>query len=232
MGISDGGWVSEAETDVKKLDAYSSVSHLGFVVLGIFALGPGHAAGLSGATLQMINHGISTGGLFLLVGMLYERRHTKAFSAFGGIWKVLPIFSGLSLIITLSSMGLPGLNGFVGEFTILLGTFGSTVLGPIFAAVATIGVILAAVYLLYMWNTVFMGDVKHEENLHLPPIRWNETLALVLVVIAALVIGLYPRPFFSTMDKSSEQLASQLNKYAPGGTTQVSETNVAQGTGR
>src|SRR5258707_12571623 len=177
--------------------------------------------GLSGATLQMVNHGISTGGLFLLVGMLYERRHTKAINAFGGIWKVLPIFSGLSLIIRLSSMGLPGLNGVVGEFTILLGAFGSTVLGPYFAAAALIGVILAAVYLLYMWNKVFMGEVTHDENNHLQPLAWNETLALVLVVIAALVIGLYPRPFFTEMDKTAGQVADNLSKYAPAQTTQV-----------
>ncbi len=215
IGIIYGAWVSYAQTDVKKLVAYSSISHLGFVVLGIFALGPGHATGLEGATLQMVNHGISTGGLFLLVGMLYERRHTKAIAAFGGIWKVLPIFAGLSLVITLSSMGLPGLNGFVGEFTILLGTFGSTVLGPVFAAAATVGVILAAVYLLYMWNRVFMGEVTHEENLALPPLRWNETLALVLVVIAALVIGIFPKPFFNYMDKTSGDVAAQTSRYIP-----------------
>jgi NADH-quinone oxidoreductase subunit M len=157
IGIIYGAWVSYAQTDVKKLVAYSSISHLGFVVLGIFAL---NAAGISGATLQMVNHGISTGGLFLLVGMLYERRHTKAIDAFGGIWKVLPVFSGLSLVIVLSSMGLPGLNGFVGEFSILLGAFGSNVLSTWFTVLASIGIILAAVYLLYMWNKVFMGEYR------------------------------------------------------------------------
>jgi NADH-quinone oxidoreductase subunit M len=229
IGIIYGAWVSYAQTDVKKLVAYSSISHLGFVVLGIFALGPGHAAGISGATLQMINHGISTGGLFLLVGMLYERRHTKAIGAFGGIWKVLPIFSGLSLIITLSSMGLPGLNGFVGEFSILLGAFGSTVLGPGFTAAATVGVILAAVYLLYMWNRVFMGEVTHEENLSLQPLRWSETTALVCVVIAAIVIGLFPKPFFGYMDKSSGELATQVTKYLP---AQSQTASVDQGPGK
>ena len=130
IGILYGAWVSYAQDDVKKLVAYSSVSHLGFVVVGIFAL---NSAGLQGATLQMVNHGISTGGLFLLVGMLYERRHTKAMSAYGGIWKVMPAFGGISLVIVLSSMGLPGLNGFVGEFTILLGSLGSQYLGFTFA---------------------------------------------------------------------------------------------------
>jgi NADH-quinone oxidoreductase subunit M len=229
IGIIYGAWVSYAQTDVKKLVAYSSISHLGFVVLGIFALGPGHAAGISGATLQMVNHGVSTGGLFLLVGMLYERRHTKAISAFGGIWKVLPIFSGLSLIITLSSMGLPGLNGFVGEFAILLGAFGSPVLGPGFTAAATVGVILAAVYLLYMWNRVFMGEVTHEENLSLQPLRWSETTALVCVVIAAIVIGLFPKPFFGYMDKSSGELATQVTKYLP---AQSQTASVDQGPGK
>jgi NADH-quinone oxidoreductase subunit M len=229
IGIIYGAWVSYAQTDVKKLVAYSSISHLGFVVLGIFSL---NAAGISGATLQMVNHGISTGGLFLLVGMLYERRHTKAINAFGGLWKILPVFSGLSLVITLSSMGLPGLNGFVGEFSILLGTFGSKVLGFWFAAFATLGVILAAVYLLYMWNKVFMGEYKAPVDEHTahgehaaeaanpyPPLRWNEVTALALVVIAALIIGLYPKPFFNTMDASAGEVAAQTQRYIPGQAT-------------
>jgi NADH-quinone oxidoreductase subunit M len=242
IGIIYGAWVSYAQTDVKKLVAYSSISHLGFVVLGIFALGPGHAAGVEGATLQMVNHGISTGGLFLLVGMLYERRHTRAINAFGGVWKVLPLFSGLSLIIVFSSMGLPGLNGFVGEFTILLGTFGSTVLGPAFAAFAALGVILAAVYLLFMWNKVFMGEYiapgaeeghghgGHEETAHdehaanpYPPLTWNEITALVIVVIAAFAIGLFPKPFFGTMDKSAGEIQAQTQRYIPNSGAAVAE---------
>jgi NADH-quinone oxidoreductase subunit M len=255
IGIIYGAWVSYAQTDVKKLVAYSSISHLGFVVLGIFAL---NAAGISGATLQMINHGISTGGLFLMVGMLYERRHTKAIDAFGGVWKVMPVFSGLALVITLSSMGLPGLNGFVGEFTILLGTAGSPVLGLVFAFFGTIGVILAAVYLLYMWNKVFMGEYKapitaaqgdfalvpaagggHEgegEDVHAAhghdddhahgganpytPLMWNELTALIAVVIAAFVIGLYPRPFFGYMDASTAATAAELGRYIPSAAAQ------------
>jgi NADH-quinone oxidoreductase subunit M len=213
IGIIYGAWVSYAQTDVKKLVAYSSISHLGFVVLGIFSL---TQAGMSGAILQMVNHGISTGGLFLLVGMLYERRHTKAIDAFGGIWKLMPLFSGLSLVIVMSSMGLPGLNGFVGEFAILLGSFGSSVLGGLFAAFAAIGVILAAVYLLYMWNKVFMGEVKWKENLNLPPLRWNEVTALVIVVGAALLIGLYSAPFFKMMDATTNELRAQVTRYIPG----------------
>jgi NADH-quinone oxidoreductase subunit M len=237
IGIIYGAWVSYAQTDVKKLVAYSSISHLGFVVLGIFAL---NAAGISGATLQMVNHGISTGGLFLMVGMLYERRHTKAIDAFGGIWKLMPVFSGLSLIITFSSMGLPGLNGFVGEFTILLASFGSPTTGVLLTALSTTGVILAAVYLLYMWNKVFMGEPKavadshsthgdgHDEHGHdahghgggdpasqYPPLRWNEITALVVTVIAALGIGLFSAPFFRYMDASSNAYAEHVGPYVP-----------------
>ncbi len=225
IGIMYGAWVSFRQTDAKKLVAYSSISHLGFVVLGIFSL---TAAGMSGAILQMVNHGISTGGLFLLVGMLYERRHTKAIEAFGGIWKVMPIFSGLSLVILLSSMGLPGLNGFVGEFAILLGTFGSPILGGVFAVFATLGVILAAVYLLQMWNNVFMGDVKWQENLHLPPLRWNEYTALAVVIALALLIGLYPKPFFGAMDATTNQLHAQMQRYIAEPVPQTANVTTAQ----
>jgi NADH-quinone oxidoreductase subunit M len=149
IGIIYGAWVSYSQTDGKKLVAYSSVSHMGFIVLGIFAL---REQGIQGSILQMINHGVSTGGLFLIVGFLYERRHTKELAAYGGLWKAMPAFGAISLIITMSSMGLPGLNGFIGEFTILLGTFGSDVLGFFYALFATLGIILAAVYMLYMFQ--------------------------------------------------------------------------------
>ena len=142
IGIIYGAIVSFAQTDVKKLVAYSSVSHLGFVMLGIFSLTP---QGIQGAVLQMVNHGLSTGALFLLVGFIYERRHTREMSEFGGLWKITPIYGTLFLIVALSSMGLPGLNGFIGEFTILLGTWAAN---PVWAALAAIGVILAAVYIL------------------------------------------------------------------------------------
>ena len=209
IGIIYGAWVSYAQTDVKKLVAYSSVSHLGFVVLGIFAL---NAAGISGGILQMVNHGISTGGLFLLVGMLYERRHTKNIDAYGGIWKVLPVFGGISLLVTLSSMGLPGLNGFIGEFTILLGAFGSQYLGFFFALFATLGVILAAVYMLYMFQKVYMGNVTKPENENLEPLHWQEYAVLIPIVIAIIAIGLQPSPFFRTMDASVGELAAQFEQ--------------------
>src|SRR5512143_2190170 len=141
IGILYGAMVSYAQKDVKKLVAYSSVSHLGFVMLGLFAL---NAQGIQGGILQMVNHGISTGALFLIVGMIYERRHTREMDAFGGLWKIMPIYGALTLIVTLSSMGLPGLNGFVGEFTILLGSFGSAYVSPWFAGLSAAGIILAA----------------------------------------------------------------------------------------
>jgi NADH-quinone oxidoreductase subunit M len=197
---------------MKKLVAYSSVSHLGFVVLGLFAM---TAAGIEGGILQMVNHGVSTGGLFLVVGMLYERRHTKAMDAYGGIWKVMPLLGGLMLIITLSSMGLPGLNGFVGEFTILLGSFGSEVLGFFYTLFATLGVILAAIYLLYLFQKVFMGQVVHEENNHLAPLHWTEIAVLVPIIIAIFLIGLQPAPFFSTMDATVNHVVTQVSQHIP-----------------
>ncbi|RMG81109.1 MAG: NADH-quinone oxidoreductase subunit M [Chloroflexi bacterium] len=211
IGIIYGAWVSYAQKDVKKLVAYSSVSHLGFVVLGIFAL---NAQGLQGATLQMVNHGISTGGLFLLVGMLYERYHTKALDAFGGLWKAMPLFGGLSLIIVLSSMGLPGLNGFVGEFTILLGSLMSS-LGVLFTVFATLGVILAAVYMLYMFQKVYMGE--HKNKLHNEEdykLHWQEIAVLVPIIVMIFWIGIQPAIFFATMDASTANLVAHLQSVA------------------
>ncbi|MCE1252688.1 MAG: NADH-quinone oxidoreductase subunit M [Anaerolineae bacterium] len=206
IGIIYGAAVAFVQKDVKKLVAYSSVSHLGFVMLGIFALNP---QGLSGAVLQMVNHGLSTGALFLMVGMLYERRHTREMAAFGGLWKVVPYLGTLSLFVVLSSMGLPGLNGFVGEFTILLGAFGSTVLAtPWIAGVATLGVILAAVYLLVMFERVFLGPVTHPENEKLADISGRELLTLLPLLVVILWIGLYPKPFFDLINPTVQQLAA------------------------
>ncbi len=177
IGILYGAAVSYAQQDVKKLVAFSSVSHLGFVMLGLFALNP---QGIQGGILQMINHGLSTGALFLIVGMIYERRHTRDMDAFGGLWRVMPIYAALTLIVTLSSMGLPGLNGFVGEFTILLGAFGSQAIGsPWFAGLAAVGVILAAVYMLYMFQKLFLGAVDKDENRKLFDLNWREIVTLV-----------------------------------------------------
>lgn len=210
IGIIYGAIVSFAQKDVKKLVAYSSVSHLGFVVLGIFSLNP---AGLQGAILQGVNHGLSTGALFYLVGVLYEQRHTRDLSAFGGVWRAMPIFSALSLIITLSSMGLPGLNGFVGEFTILLGSMGANSLGPspwIYTAFATTGVILAAIYLLWMFQRVFMGPLDNPENQKLRDVNRAELAIMLSFILFIVWIGVAPAGFFALMDSSVARLVSQF----------------------
>jgi NADH-quinone oxidoreductase subunit M len=212
IGILYGAAVAFAQKDVKKLVAYSSVSHLGFVMLGIFALDP---QGMSGSVLQMVNHGLSTGALFLIVGMLYERRHTRDLAAFGGLWKVMPVLGGLSLVVTLSSMGLPGLNGFVGEFNILLGAFVSKAIGsPWYGGTATIGVILAAVYMLYMFEKVFLGPVTLEENRNLPDLNVREILTLVPILILIFWIGLYPKPFLNLINPTVEQMAAAVQSAA------------------
>jgi len=208
IGIIYGAWVSYAQDNVKKLVAYSSVSHLGFVVLGIFAL---NSQGLQGATLQMVNHGISTGGLFLIVGMLYERWHTKEMDKYGGIWKVMPLFGAISLVVSLSSMGLPGLNGFIGEFTILLGSLGSDYLGFFFTLFGTLGVILAAVYLLKMFQHVFMGEhtnpLKNEEDYKL---KWNEIAAFIPILIMIIWMGIQPIVFFNMLDVSVDSIVAMF----------------------
>ena len=215
IGILYGAMVSYAQKDAKKLVAYSSVSHLGFVMLGLFAI---NLQGIEGGILQMINHGISTGALFLIVGMIYERRHTREMDAFGGLWKVMPVYAVLTLIVVLSSMGLPGLNGFVGEFTILLGAFGSRVLNnPWFAALAAIGVILAAVYLLYMFQKLFLGPVDKEENRKLLDMNFREIITLVPLLILIFWIGLYPSPFFNLMEASVTKLVEHIQVAAMAG---------------
>ncbi len=208
IGILYGAAVSYAQKDVKKLVAYSSVSHLGFVILGLFALNP---QGIQGGILQMVNHGLSTGALFIIVGMIYERRHTRDMDAFGGLWKIMPVYAALTLIVTLSSMGLPGLNGFVGEFTILLGSFGSDAIGsPLYAGFAAAGVILAAIYMLFMFQKLFLGPVDKDENKVLKDLNWREIVTLVPLIVFIFWIGLYPKPFFELMGPAVDNLVASL----------------------
>ena len=205
VGILYGALVAMIQPDLKKLVAYSSVSHLGFVVLGIFAL---TVQGVEGAILQMVNHGLSTGALFLLVGMLYERRHTRLIQDFGGLARIIPVFTAAFLIVTLSSIGLPGLNGFVGEFLILVGTFRINVL---YAALATLGIILAAVYMLWMFQRVMFGPVTEDANRRLPDLTPRELAVLVPVLVLIVWIGIYPQPFLRTTEASVKQLLAQVH---------------------
>ena len=205
IGILYGALVSMVQPDLKKLVAYSSVSHLGFVMLGMFAF---TVQGVEGSLLQMINHGLSTGGLFLLVGMVYERRHSRMIADFGGLWGVMPVFAALFLVVTLSSIGLPGLNGFVGEFLILSGAFGAR---PWFTAFATLGVVLGAVYMLWMFQRVVFGVVTHEENRRLRDLTPREYAVLIPVIAAIVWIGIYPDPVLRRMEPSVRAVVLRVN---------------------
>ena len=204
IGVIYGAWVSTVQPDLKKLVAYSSVSHLGFVMLGIFTL---NQQGLVGAIIQMVNHGLSTGALFLMVGMIYERRHSRLIADFGGLWRIVPAFSALFLVVALSSLGLPGLNGFVGEFLILVGAFQRNAW---LAAVATSGIIFAAVYLLWMYQRVIFGEVTHEENRRLRDLTPREWAVLVPMVALIVWIGVYPTAFTGKTEATVEALIMQV----------------------
>jgi NADH-quinone oxidoreductase subunit M len=199
------------QKDMKKLVAYSSVSHLGFCTLGIFVLTP---LGLSGSVLQQINHGISTGALFLIVGILYERRHTREIAEYGGISNVMPVYATITLIMFLSSMGLPLLNGFVGEYYIMLGTF---MVSWRWAAWAVPGVVLAAAYLLWLYQRVFFGTVTNPKNEKLHDLTPREVLTFVPLLIVAFWIGLYPKPFFQILEQPVNQIVHNLNNQQVSG---------------
>jgi NADH-quinone oxidoreductase subunit M len=208
VGILYGALVSLMQKDMKKLVAYSSVSHLGFCTLGIFVLTP---MGLSGSVLQQINHGISTGALFLIVGVLYERRHTREIAEYGGISNVMPVYATITLIMFLSSMGLPLLNGFVGEVTILWGTFMENWK---WAAWAAPGVVLAAAYLLWLYQRVFFGTVTNPKNEKLHDLTPREIATFVPLIIMALWIGLYPKPFFQILEQPVNQIARDVREHS------------------
>jgi NADH-quinone oxidoreductase subunit M len=204
IGIVYAALVTLVQQDMKKLVAYSSVSHLGFCMLGMFALNP---VGLEGSVLQMLNHGLSTGALFLIVGLIYERRHTKAISEFGGLAHVMPVYATFALLFFLASMGLPLLNGFVGELMILVGAFSAH---RLWAYWAVVGVVLGAAYLLWLYQRVFWGKITKEENAHLKDLNTREIATLVPLLALCLWIGIYPAPVLNFLDRPLKTLAHRL----------------------
>lgn len=204
IGIIYGAVVAIVQPDLKKLVAYSSVSHLGFIVLGTFALTSG---GLQGAVIQNVNHGLTTGALFLLVGMIYDRRHTKTIADFGGLQKTVPILAGFFLFMTFASIGLPGLNGFVGEFLVLIGSFPAL---PALTIIAAVGVVLAAIYLLWAYERVFTGVPDREENMSLADLSGREIALLAPIAVLILVIGLYPNLLLDKIAPSTEAVLDNL----------------------
>jgi NADH-quinone oxidoreductase subunit M len=204
IGIVYGAMVAMMQPDMKRLVAYSSVSHLGFVMLGIFAF---NIQGIDGAVYQMLNHGISTGGLFLLVGMIYLRRHTREISEFGGLWKRVPIYAGIFMVVMLSSIGLPGLNGFVGEFLIMLGTFLRLKLAAVFAVT---GVILGALYMLWTYERVIFGPITKAVNETIADLNGREIASMVPLIVLMLFMGIYPRPLINRIEPSAARLLERV----------------------
>jgi len=204
IGIIYASLVAMVQKDVKKLVAYSSVAHLGFVMLGLFAL---NQQGVAGGMLQMLNHGVSTGALFLIVGFIYERRHTREISEFGGLAKQMPIFAVLFMIVTFSSIGLPGTNGFVGEFLVLLGSYESA-MRP-WAVIASSGVILSAVYMLWMFQRVMFGELKNPKNQVLKDLNAREIALMMPLIALIFFMGVYPRPFLDKMAPSIDKMIAQ-----------------------
>jgi NADH-quinone oxidoreductase subunit M len=206
IGIVYGALVAIVQKDLKRLIAYSSVAHLGFVVLGLFV---GTIQGMSGGILQMVNHGLSTGALFMLVGALYDRRHSRLIADFGGLARSVPVLAGVFLFVALSSLGLPGLNGFVGEFLILLGTYLSY---GWWVVPAAFGIVLAAIYLLWAYQRVFHGEAARPENRTLPDLGGREVAMLAPVLALILFIGVYPKPFLDRIEPAAERVVTQFNE--------------------
>jgi NADH-quinone oxidoreductase subunit M len=209
VGIVYGALVAMVQPDMKKLVAYSSVSHLGFVMLGLASM---NDIGVTGAVYQMLNHGVSTGALFLLVGMLYERRHTRMIAEFGGLWKQVPVYAVLFLIVTLSSIGLPGLNGFVGEFLILMGAFRYS---PVLAAIGTSGVILGAAYMLWMYQRVMFGPLTRRDNKEISDVTLRELVVIMPLIALIFIMGLFPGPFLQKMEASVTATLARAVPTAP-----------------
>ena len=237
IGIIYGAMVAMVQKDWKKLVAYSSVSHLGFCMIGIFAL---NWQGIKGGILQMLNHGLSTGALFLIVGLIYERRHTRMLSDYGGLSKVMPIFATMFMIVMLSSIGLPALNGFVGEFTILSGIF--QVKDPAFSffgaspkwwtVLASTGIVLGAAYMLWLYQRTMFGKCDNPENQKLVDLNGREIATLVPIIVACFWIGLYPKPVFDVMDKPVDKVVRQVSRtYYPAGVTASVASPAANPTG-
>ncbi len=204
VGIIYGALVAMVQEDIKKLVAYSSVAHLGFVMLGLFAF---NTQGIQGGILQMVNHGISTGALFLIVGILYERRHTRLISEYGGLTKVLPRYATIFMIVTLSSLGLPGMNSFVGEFLILVGAFKTM---KVLSVAAASGIIFSAVYMLWMFQRVMFGTITNEKNRRLQDMNAREIAYMLPLVVLIFWIGFYPQTFLRKMDGSVEALVTRI----------------------
>ncbi|HEU4733816.1 MAG TPA: NADH-quinone oxidoreductase subunit M [Kofleriaceae bacterium] len=218
IGIIYGAFVAFAQDDVKKLVAYSSVSHLGFCALGVFAL---TSYGISGSIYAMLSHGLTTGGLFLGIGVLYERRHTRRLAEYGGIWKQMPVFSGLFLIIVMGSAGLPALSGFVGEFLTILGTFiaGDTLpagydfpMPRLLGALAATGVVLGAIYLLWMFQKVFFGKLDKAKNGKLPDLNGRELATFIPLVIGIFLLGVFPRPLLVVMEPAVQKFTRDFGR--------------------
>jgi NADH-quinone oxidoreductase subunit M len=224
IGIIYGALVAMVQPDLKKLVAYSSVSHLGFVVLGIFSFTD---KGMQGALYQMLNHGISTGALFVIVGMIYDRRHTRLIAEFGGLANVMPVYSTLFLIVTLSSIALPLLNGFVGEFLILIGTYTSTALphAKLYASLAALGMILSAVYMLWMYQRVIYGKVTNPANLKLADLSLREKLVLAPMIVLIFAMGVYPNLFLARSSRAVQDISAQYGQSSAPTARSASVTN-------